>query len=172
MNRTIPLSHVDHKLLDEGVEISTVTKVTLPAVEVTTTTINASGMLGPMDVPNTNQLGAMTYAFEYSGNSPEAERLHRPGTHSQELRLVEDVFDRVEQKNRLQGVKYRFRGMHTSTSLGDAEKGAAATNSVTYQCIRYEKYVEGELKILVDKIAGIYQVDGVDYAADVRAMLD
>lgn len=169
--RTIPLVNVDHRFFDAGEEVGTLTKLTLPSIEVSTTTVNASGMLGPMDVPNTNQINAMSYTLEYTAG-PESGTLARPGMHTHELRLVEEVFDRVDMVNILRSVKYRFKGVLSGVSAGDVEKGAKASDTATYQCVRYEKYVDGESAILVDKVAGQYQVEGVDYAADVRSMLE
>lgn len=169
--RTIPLVNVDHRFLDGGAEVGTLTKMTLPGVEASTTTVNASGMLGPMDVPNTNQINAMSYSLDYP-SGPESTLLERPGMHSQELRMVEDVFDRTEMTNKLRSVKYRFKGMLSGVTQGDAEKGTKNTDTATYQCVRFEKYVDDVEVRLVDKVAGINRVNGVDYAADVRSMLE
>lgn len=171
MNRIVPLTNIDHKLLDGVDEVRAAKQATLPDVQTGTTTINVSGMLGPLDVPNTNQIDAMTYSFQYDGSAPDATVLHRPGMHQHELRVAEDMFDTVAQANKLVAVKYRMAGMLTGVTGGDIEKGGQKTSTATYQCTRFEKYVDGAQVLLVDKINCIYRVNGTDYAADVRAIL-
>ncbi|MDO4620035.1 MAG: phage major tail tube protein [Lachnospiraceae bacterium] len=160
----------DHRLLDGNTQIEDVTKVGLPTIKHTTTTIDASGMAMSVDMPNTTHIDAMDYSITHN-NGVNCEILANPGKHTQEFRTVRQRYNVAKGEIEHESVKYRLTGVHVETQKGDIETGSPFGSTDKYSCLRYEEIVNGKTTILIDATAGIIKYNGKSFTDAVQNML-
>lgn len=173
----IMLAVEDFKLLDtppngqRNTEVEDVVSVQLSAVEMPTTTVNAAGMAGAMDIPTSTRANAMQIVINhnYGRNS---EVLARPGAHQFEFRVALQAFEIATQQVVDVGDKFRITGLMTAFDPGTVEKGNARSGSATYSVSRYEWIRDGKTLHLIDAPGGVFNIDGVNYRAGVNSILN
>ena len=161
----------DHRLLDGSDVVEDVTTVVLPTVEHPTVTIDAAGMAGAVDFPNDVKTNAMELQVNHN-NGVNGTKLAQPGKHTIEFRTVRMRYNVAKGESEHESVKYRFVCRHKSTEEGTVEAGNPLGSTERFSVLRYEKIMDGVTVTLVDLMAGIIKVNGVDYTNVVQSMLD
>lgn len=160
----------DHRLYDGNAIVEDVTKVGLPTIKHTTTTIDVAGMSMAVDMPNFTHLDAMEYTI-YHNNGVRCNLLAAPRKHTHEFRTVRQRYNVAKGEIEHESVKYRLVGVHTETAKGDIESGSPIGSTEKYSCLRYEEIVNGVSQVLIDAMAGIIKINGVSYTDPVQNML-
>lgn len=161
---------INHKVLIGNIEVDDVVNITLPNIEQQTVELNGAGIMGTISMPTTSQIGSMELSIAYRSVSKSVLRLHKPGNQNIEIRFVKDYMDRNGQMLP-QGSKVFATGVYKTSEGGTIENNGAIEGSVTYELLRYRVIVDGVEVILIDKLANIYRVDGVDYMKAINAAL-
>lgn len=160
-----------HRMIDGGNVVEDVTSVTLPDVKHTTTTIDASGMIAAVEMPNTAHLESMEYAVSHN-NGVNCKGLARPGKHSMEFRIVRQRYNVPVADIEHESVKFRIVGVHKETSKGAIETGNPYGSTDKFSVLRFEEEVNGEIVTVIDVMAGVYRHNGVDYSSAIEALLN
>lgn len=160
----------DHRLLDGGQIVEDVTKVGLPTIKHSTTSIKAAGMTVDVDMPDVTHLEAMDYSITHN-NGVNCARLSSPGKHTQEFRTVRQRYNVAKGEIEHESVKFRLTGVYVSTEKGDIETGNPYGSTEKYSLLRYEEYVNGVKTTVIDAMAGIIEKNGKSYTDTVRNML-
>lgn len=141
--------------------------VTLPEVTPETVEVNAGG---PIDLPISGQIGSMELAITKTGLDDKLGLLAAPERHDIEIRAVQDVL----QNNGKKVVKpiKAFLGVIPKSTPGLAfEMGEASENEFTYECLRYQLYVDNVEQWCIDKANGVFRYHGKDYGRDIESLL-
>lgn len=160
----------DHRLLDGSVVVEDVTKVGLPTIKHTTTTISAAGMAMDVDMPNTTHIDAMDYTITHN-NGANCQRLATPGKHTHEFRTVRQRYNVAKGDIEHESVKYRLIGVHVETQKGDIETGSPYGSTDRYSCLRYEEEVNGTVTTIIDAMAGVIKYNGKTFTDAVQNLL-
>lgn len=160
----------DHRLIDGSVTVEDVTKVGLPTIKHSTTSIDVAGMAMAVDLPNTTHLEAMEYTITHN-NGVNCKNLATPGKHTQEFRAVRQRYNVAKGAIEHESVKYRLTGIHVETQKGDIETGSPIGSTDKYSCLRYEEIINGVTTTVIDAMAGIIKFNGVSYSDAVQNML-
>jgi len=160
----------DHRLLDGGVTVEDVTKVGLPTIKHTTTTIKAAGMAVDVDMPDTSHMEAMDYSITHN-NGANCNLLATPGKHTHEFRTVRQRYNVAKGEIEHESVKYRLTGVHVSTEKGDIETGNPYGSTDKYSLLRYEEIVNGVETTVIDAMSGVIKYNGKSFTDSVQNML-
>jgi P2 family phage contractile tail tube protein len=161
----------DHRLLDGKTVVEDVTKVSLPEIKNSTTSIKSvAGMIADIDMPELTHFDAMKYSIAHN-NGANSKVLAVPGKHSHEFRTVRQRYNVKSGNIEHEAVKYRLIGVHASTNKGDIETGNPYGSTDEYSLLRYEELVNGKQTILIDLMNGIIRVNGKNYTDAVQNML-
>ena len=161
---------VDHRLIDGEDIVEDVTKVGLPTIKHSTTTINGAGMAMAVDMPDATHLEAMDFTITHN-NGVNCNLLASPGKHVIEFRTARQRYDVPQGEIVFESVKYRVVGVHVETQKGDIETGSPFGSTDKYSLLRYEEEVNGTVTEILDAMAGIIKYNGVDYTSTVTSLL-
>ena len=160
-----------HRVIDNERVVEDVTSVTLPTVEHPTTTVDATGMVMAMDMPDTTRLNAMEFAIAHN-NGLNGRYMSTPGKHQIEVRVARQRYDVNGAEIGLEPMKVRVTGMHKSTDKGTLETGNPYGSTEKYSVIRYEEEIDGEIVTEVDAASGVYRVNGVSVLDELESILN
>ena len=161
---------VDHRVIDNGRVIEDVTSITPPSLSHPTTTVSASGMAVDVDVPTMARLDAMEYGIAHN-NGVNCKYLRDPGKHMTEGRVARQRYNVTAGENEYESVKFRMIGLYKGTDKGTIERNNPYGSTEKYSVLRYEEEIDGEIVTLIDAMAGIIQINGVDYTSPVENLL-
>lgn len=145
--------------------------ITLPSIDKLTDTIKGAGILGEVDMPTFGQVGSMTLGINFRADNPQYAMLSRPGEIKLEIVWVVDVFDSSQVKVGVQQHKVFITGANKTYNPGTIDVNASADGTSEFEVWTYRKVVDGKEVLLIDKFNYKYVVNGVDYAAQLRAAL-
>lgn len=160
-----------HRVIDNDRVVEDVTSMSLPTIEHDTTSIAVSGMAMDVDMPNMTHLKAMEFSIAHN-NGVNCKHLATPGKHYVETRIARQRFDVAAGEMGHESVKYRITGVHKSTDKGSVELGNPIGSTDKYSILRYEEEINGEIVTIIDAMAGILKINGVDYAGAVENLLN
>ncbi|MCR4442144.1 MAG: phage major tail tube protein [Peptococcaceae bacterium] len=161
---------INHRVLVNDIEVDDVINIQLPNIEQQTVEMNGAGIMGTIAMPTTGQFGSLELSISYKSVSRSVLRLQKPGNQNIEIRFVKDYMDSNGQMLP-QGSKVFATGVMKSSEGGTIENNGSIEGSVTYEIWRYRVVVDGVEILLIDKLANIFRVDGVDYMRRVNAAL-
>ena len=158
------------RILDGGIVCEDVKSVTLPTISHPTSNISSGGMAADVDMPNTTHVEAMEFAVAHN-NGKNCVMLTRPGKHELEVRGVRQVYNVAKGEMEHESVKFRVTGVFKSCEKGTMETNNPLGSTNKYSILRYEEIVAGETVTLVDAMAGIITVNGVNFTDEVENLL-
>lgn len=169
-NKTIQYS-VYGKIDDAMKQLANLTSVQLPSIENLTDTIKGAGIMGEIDLPSLCQTGPMTFSLGFRTDDADAAVLSAPKVEEFEVRWVVDKLDTANISIGTDAHKAVIKGLSKKYDPGKVETGSAMEGSNEYEALYYKKFVNGVSVIEIDKLNNVFRVNGIDYAADIRAAL-
>ena len=154
-------AYADKVLVAEDVTLS------LPAVTPKTQTFSA---MGDIELP-LPLYEAMEATINKIGIDKGFIRLLAPKKRKFEFRWVQTIV-KPDGTQKVEGCKAFMTGTpKVIFPGGDIAPGENYEGAIPIAVTRYQLYIDGEEKILVDKLKGQVKVDGVDYAKDIKNLL-
>ena len=141
--------------------------ITLPEVTPATASVQA---MGTLDLPIWQNIENMELAITKIGVDMGLRKMIKPEPLTMEARWVQTVTDangmtkNVGCKAFAKGIPNKIPGI--GVALGEASE-SECTSTVT----RYQLIVDGQEVFLIDRLAGIIRIDGVDYAGGLNSLL-
>jgi phage tail tube protein FII len=126
--------------------------------------------MGTMSLPIWQLLENMETAITKIGVDNGLTSLIKPGMKPLELRWVQVVTD-ANGNTKNVGCKAFIKGIPNKIPGIGLEIGSASESEVTLATTRYALFVDGAEMFLIDRLAGIVRVGGVDYAGELENML-
>lgn len=160
-----------HRLYDDGNVVEDITSITLPSINFTSSTIDANGMMGAVDVPNPFHVDAMEFSVAHN-NGAGCEKLATPGKHVLETRVVRQKYDVARGEMGHESVKFRVTGLHTGTEKGSIETGNPYGGTDKFSVLRYEEILDGKTVTLIDVMSGIMKINGKDFSGTLESYLN
>ena len=160
----------DHRLYDGSTLVEDVTKVGLPTIKHSSSTIKAAGMVGDVDMPDVTHFDAMDYTIVHN-NGVNCKLLAKPGKHTHEFRTVRQRYNVAKGQIEHESVKYRLVGVHAETQKGDIETGNPYGSTEKFSMLRYEELIDGKQTELIDLMAGVIKINGTNYSNEVTKLL-
>lgn len=170
-------NHIPEKIndfntyLDGTKMIGNAASITLPPVKMKTSTVSGAGINGELDSPTIGQFESMEQEIEFNTLHSSAVDMMSPlSTLNLTMRAAQQVYDKTG--------GYAFKGMRVvemgrvkAFDPGKIEKGESMGAKVTLELTYLMIENDGEQLLEVDKLNGVYRVNGVDMLAGVSALI-
>lgn len=160
-----------HRVIDNERVVEDITSLSMPTIEHPTSPIASSGMAMDVDMPNTTHLNAMEFGISHN-NGVNCKYLAAPGKHYVETRVARQRYNVAAGEIEHESVKFRVTGVHKSTEKGNIETGNPYGSTDKYSVLRYEEEVNGEITTIIDAMAGVIKVNGVDHTNQIENLLN
>lgn len=163
MGKFVPISgpvvastvYVENQLAARDVSIS------LPEVAAVMVDVQATGSLS---IPIWALIENMEMTINKIGVDKGLRTMIKPGSQNIESRFVQTVTE-ASGVTRNVGCKAFTRVLSQKIPGIAPAIGEASENECAYTVTRYQLFVDGEEMFLIDKLAGIVRIGGVDYAS-------
>lgn len=154
-----------------GGEYLGVADVDLPDLELATETISGAGVGGDIDMPIFGQYGSMSITINWKVLESSLFKLSRMESHQLDFRGSIQTYDVGTGSIKHVPIKISVRSLPKTTSLGSMASQSTMDSSNEME-IHYIKILVDNIVVAeIDKFAYICIIDGVDYAAQIRANL-
>ena len=143
----------------------------LPEVNMQTSTVSGVGILGEIDSPTIGQFENMEQEIQFNMLYSSAMDMLSPlSTVNLTFRAAQQVYD----KNggyAFKGLRIVEMGRVKSFKPGKIEKGESMEASITVELTYMMIEVDGQQLLEVDKLNGVYKVNGEDMLAGVNSLV-
>ena len=157
--------------LDGTKMIGVAASVTRPEVNMKTSTVSGVGVNGELDSPTIGQFESMEQEIQFNPLYSSAIDMHSPLTpENLTLRASQQVYDKQGGYN-FKGLRVVEIGRVKKCNPGKVEKGEAMEATVTLELTYLMIEVDGQQLLEVDKLNGIYKVNGTDMLAGVNSLI-
>lgn len=141
--------------------------ITLPEITPATASVKA---MGNLNLPIWQNIENMEMAVTKVGVDVGLRNMICPVPLNLEARWAQTVTD-AEGNTRNAGCKAFVKGIPNKIPGVGVSVGEASENECTFTVTRYQLFVDGAEMFLVDKLAGIIRINGVDYARSLDSLL-
>ncbi|WP_459482115.1 phage major tail tube protein [Clostridium saccharoperbutylacetonicum] len=172
------MAGISNKVIDYSVyvrdngkaeKMGNTTSLTLPSVEMLTDTIKGSGIVGEIDLPTFGQIGSMETEIAIRVSDEKYGTLI--SAYELEYRWVTDVVDPATGKVTTNSHKAFLKVVTKKHEEGKVESGAAQDGKVTYEVLAYKRIINGNEILNIDKLNGIYAINGVNLLDSISSNL-
>ena len=157
--------------LDGSKMIGVAASVTLPEINMKTSTVSGVGVNGELDSPTIGQFESMEQEIQFNTLYSSAMDMLSPlSTVNLTLRAAQQVYDKTGGYN-FKGLRVVEMGRVKKFNPGKIEKGEAMEATVTLELTYIMVEVDGSVLLEADKLNGVYKVNGVDMLAGVNELI-
>lgn len=156
--------------LDGNKMIGVAASVTLPEVNMLTSTVSGAGIGGELDSPTIGQFESMEQEIQFNVLYSSAADVLSP------LSVVNLTFRAAQQVSDKTG-GYAFKGLRVvemgrvkKFNPGKIEKGESMEATVTLELTYLMVENDGKELLAIDKLNGVYRVNGVDMLAGISEL--
>ena len=171
-NNFIPEKINDYNAYLDGTKmIGVAASVSLPPVKMKTSTVSGAGMNGELDSPTIGQFESMEQEIQFNTLYSSATDMLSPlSTVNLTLRAAQQVYDKTG-GYAFKGLRVVEMGRVKSFEPGKVEKGEGMEAKVILELTYMMIEVDGKQILEVDKLNGVYKVNGVDMLAGVKSLI-
>lgn len=171
-NNYIPEKINDYNAYLDGTKmIGVAASVTLPEANMKTSTVAGVGVNGELDSPTIGQFGSMEQEVQFNTLYSSAMDMLSPlSTVNLTFRAAQQVYDKSGGYN-FKGLRVVEAGRVKSFNPGKIEKGEAMEATVKLELTYIMVEVDGVQLLEVDKLNGVYKVNGVDMLAGLNSLI-
>jgi hypothetical protein len=157
--------------LDGTKMIGVAASVDLAEISMKTSTISGMGINGEIDSPDIGQFESMEQEVQFSTlYSSYADMLAPTKTVNLTFRAAQQVYDKTG-GYAFKGLRVVEKGRVKKFKPGKLEKGESMEATVTLELTYILIENDGSPLVEIDKLNGIYNVNGVDMLKDIKALI-
>ncbi len=161
---------VAYRVYHKGTDFLGIATIELPQIQQMTETLSGSGIAGEIENPTIGITQSMTCKLTFTSATPEFMKpLNWTESALYECYAALQVSDDATSTRDSIPYQINFLGRAKNYPLGTLEQGKKHGNEVELEVTRLEVLLDGAEKLLIDKYAFIYRVEGVDLLQQVRA---
>lgn len=170
-NNYIPEKINDYNVYQDGSKLVGMgTETELPTVKMKTSTVEGSGVGGEIDSPTIGQFESMEMKVKFNTLYSSAVDLMNPlEAINLTLRGAQQVYDKTGGYV-FKGLRVVIGGRVKEFNPGTVKKGDGMDAEVTVELTYYMIEVDGKQVLEIDKLNGIYRVNGKDMLAGIAAL--
>ena len=170
-NNYIPEKVNNYNVYQDGNKmIGLAAEVELPSIKMKTSTIEGVGVGGEIDSPTIGQFESLEAKLKFNTLYSSATDLMNPlNTVNLTLRAAQQVYDKTG-GYAFKGLRIVMGGRVKEVNPGTVKKGNAMDAETTLELTYYMIEVDGEQVVEVDKLNGVYKVNGSDMLAGIAAL--
>ncbi len=157
--------------LDGNKMIGVAASIDLPEVNMKTSTVSGMGINGELDSPTIGLFESMEQEIQFNTlYSSAADMLSPLKTVNLTFRAAQQVYDKTGGYS-FKGLRVVEKGRVKKFKPGKIEKGESMEATVTLELTYFMIENDGKKLVEIDKLNGVYVVDGVDMLAEVRDLV-
>lgn len=154
------------KVLCDNITVAEDVVITLPDIKFVTSEIKAMGTLN-VPTPLTNPIEPTITSV---GMDNGLYNMLGLSSKTFEFRFVKNVLN-TSGDIEVKGYKVFIKGIPFNVPGGSVEPGASWSGDVKISATRYQVFVDGVEKVLIDKLKNTCKINGVDYAKDMKSLI-
>ena len=170
-------NHIPEKIndfnayLDGNKMIGVAASVTLPEVNMKTSTVSGAGINGEIDSPTIGQFESMEQEIQFNVlHSSAVDMLSPLSAVNLTFRAAQQVYDKTG-GYAYKGLRVVEMGRVKKFKPGKIEKGEGMEAAVTLELTYLMVENDGKTLMEVDKLNGVYKVNGVDMLAGISELI-
>jgi len=165
-----PEQTIAYRIYNQGNSFLGVATIELPEVAYITETLNGAGLAGEIESPVVGLTQSMTIKLTWTNPTHEYYQI-LDWTQSQlyECYVSQQHSDPTTGLRANEPTRINFIGRVKTNSLGSLEQGKKRSNETEFEITRLECFLEGEEKLVIDKLNFVHRVNGTDLLAGVRS---
>lgn len=170
----VPEKINDYNVYQNGEKMIGLTEeVTLPEINMKTSTVEGPGIQGEIDSPTIGQFESMEATLKFLTLYSHAINLLNPNkTVNLTLRAAQQVYDRSGASGYdYKGLRVVLGGRSKKFNPGKVQRGESMGAEVTIEVTKYLVEVDGQTVIDIDKLNERYIVNGEDLLAPIKALI-
>lgn len=146
-------------------------EVAIPDFEALTETISGAGILGEIETVVAGRFGSMAQEIPFRVANADLFKMVDPTT-PMELTLRGAIQYNIVANGAVDyvGMRVVFRGRTKKLAIGTVKQGGPMDSSIGLELTYVLIELDGETKVELDKINGVYKVNGVDLLAKVHKL--
>ena len=157
--------------LDGERMVGVVPDVDLPEIGMKASEVEGAGMLGVLDSPTIGQFESIEQEIKFNVLYSSAINMLSPlEAVNLTFRAAQQVYDKTGGYN-FKGLRVVEKGRVKKFKPGKIEKGESMEATVTLELTYIMIENDGKKLMEIDKLNGVYVVDGVDMLAEVRDLV-
>lgn len=161
---------VAFRIYHKGSDYLGVATVELPQLQYMTETLSGSGIAGEIENPTIGITQSMTAKLSFTSMTNEAfKALNWNETALWECYSALQVSDDATGVRDTVPYRLNFLGRVKNFPFGSLEQGKKHGNELEMELTRLEVLLDGQEKLLIDKLNFIHRVNGVDLLKNVRS---
>lgn len=167
-----PEQTVAFRVYHQGKDFIGIATLELPQAQYMTETLSGAGIAGEIDNPTIGITQSMTCKMSFTSISPE---IFHALDWSQNA--LYECFSALQVTDDATGVRtsvpyhVNVLGRTKSFPLGSLEQGKKHGNEIELEVTRLEVLLDGEEKLLIDKLNFLHRVNGTDLLGPVRSQI-
>ncbi len=162
---------INFAIYEDSNEYCGLASVTLPDLTALTQTVSGAGIAGNIEAPILGHIDAMTLTLNFRTVTEQTVRLSEPRRHNIDLRVAQQNEDPVKGELAVDNVKHVLVVIPKTDKAGKVAPASASDGSGEYAVRYWKTYINGKKVREIDPLNYIYEINGVDYLADVRKAL-
>ena len=156
--------------LDGDKMIGVAASVTLPTLKQKTNTVSGAGINGEIESVSVGQFESMEQEIQFNTlYSSAADALRANSAVNLTFRAAQQIYDKTG-GYAFKGLRIVMGGRVKEFNPGTVKKGDAMDAETTLELTYYMIEVDGEQVVEVDKLNGVYKVNGSDMLAGIAAL--
>jgi len=162
---------INFQVYENATDYYGMAEVKLPEISNITNEVRGAGINGALESVVLGHVDAMTLGLNFRTLVKAAIALHEPRDHQLELRAAQQGKDTVTGKTTVEAVKHVFICKPKMLNPGAVAPATPADASGEYAVTYWALFLDGKKVLEIDILNFIYNINGVDYLADVRKAL-
>lgn len=162
---------INFAVYENGTEYLGMAEVTLPEISNITNEVKGAGLNGTFESVALGHIEAMTLTLNFRTLVRSAVKLLAPGNHQIDLRVAQQSTDNTSGNSDVSRVKHVLVVHGKKLAPGKVAPASPADASGEYSVTYWACYIDDVKVIEIDILNFKYEIDGVDYLAEVRKAL-
>lgn len=172
MGKYLPEQTISFRVYHDGTGQIGVATIDLPELSYMTESLSGAGIAGEIDSPTLGMTESMTLKMSFNSVYPEIyNMLDWTRSNLFECYAAVQMSDPATSMRTSVPLRVNIVGRAKSFPLGSLEPGKKQGNEQELEVTRLEVLLDGEEKLLIDKLNFIHRVNGTDLLATVRAQM-
>ena len=159
---------VNFEVFENATNFVGLANVDLPNIQNLLQSINGAGISGNVNGVAIGNTEAMTATFHFRSGTGSVLDLMKPVKHTIDMRAAEQSWDTVGTGRDIAADKYVMVIVPTNYQPGNVAPSAPPDVGMEVSVHYYAGFKDGKKLWEIDPYNYIYEIDGVDYMADVR----
>ena len=168
----MPAQLINFEVFDTGNRLLGLSDIELPELKMKTFDLSGAGVAGELQMPTLGFLESLELSLNFHSLTSEAAQLLRQKAQDLILYGAAEMYSASDGQIKPRSIKIEVRGLPKGLTLGSFKPAEGMESKTALEVIYLKISIDGAVVVEIDKINYKFLVDGTDYLAQVRSMLN